>query len=160
MFLPWREATADHSMACTTQTVPHTRNGKFRAMKLKISSSLRVSKCAMSRSSTWGSHSSVVRAEAPGICVCPREVQSDKESIQRSELSSLMRTRPEGGPQQMAQCVYRSPCECGRSYTGETGRPLAVRAREPRHNLRQGLLEKSKLAQHAYEERHRVGCSK
>jgi hypothetical protein len=28
---------------------------------------------------------------------------------------------------------------------------------EHRHNLQQGLLEKSKLAQHAYEEGHRVG---
>jgi hypothetical protein len=32
-----------------------------------------------------------------------------------------------------------------------------VRLREHRHNLQQGLLEKSKLAQHAYEEGHRVG---
>jgi hypothetical protein len=38
---------------------------------------------------------------------------------------------------------------------GETGRPLAVRLREHRHNLK-GLLEKSKLAQHAYEVGHRV----
>jgi hypothetical protein len=28
---------------------------------------------------------------------------------------------------------------------------------EHRHNLKEGLLEKSKLAQHAYEEGHRVG---
>ncbi|PNF24633.1 hypothetical protein B7P43_G00740 [Cryptotermes secundus] len=34
-------------------------------------------------------------------------------------------------------------------------RPLAVRIREHRHNLKQGLLEKSRLAQHAYEG-HRV----
>jgi hypothetical protein len=38
----------------------------------------------------------------------------------------------------------------------ETGRPLAVQIREHRHNLKEGLLEKSKLAQHAYEG-HRVG---
>jgi Na+-translocating ferredoxin:NAD+ oxidoreductase RnfC subunit len=50
------------------------------------------------------------------------------------------------------------PCGCGRSYTGETGRPVAVRLREHRHNLQQGLLEKSKLAQRAYEEGHRVSC--
>jgi hypothetical protein len=30
-------------------------------------------------------------------------------------------------------------------------------ASEHKHNLREGLLEKSKLAQHAYEEGHRVG---
>jgi hypothetical protein len=32
-----------------------------------------------------------------------------------------------------------------------------VQLREHRHNLQQGLLEKSKLAQHAYEEGHEVG---
>jgi hypothetical protein len=56
----------------------------------------------------------------------------------------------------MMQCVYSIPCECGRSYTGETSRPLAVWLREHRHNLEEGLLEKSKLAQHVYEENHRV----
>jgi hypothetical protein len=32
-----------------------------------------------------------------------------------------------------------------------------VRLREHRHNLQQGLPEKSKLIQHAYEEGYRVG---
>jgi hypothetical protein len=41
-----------------------------------------------------------------------------------------MKTKPERDPQQTAQRVYSIPCECGRSYTGETGRPLAVRLRE------------------------------
>jgi hypothetical protein len=67
-----------------------------------------------------------------------------------------MRTRPERDPQQTAQCVYSIPCECGRSYIGETGRLLAVQLHEHRHNLKEGLLEKLKLAQHAYEESHRV----
>jgi predicted GIY-YIG superfamily endonuclease len=59
--------------------------------------------------------------------------------------------------QQMAQCIYSIPCECGRSYIGKTGRPLAMRLLEHRHNLKQGLLEKSKLAQHAYEGGHKFG---
>jgi hypothetical protein len=54
-----------------------------------------------------------------------------------------------------AQCIYSIPCGCGRSYIGKPGRPLAMRLLEHRHNLQQGLLEKSKLAQHAYEEGHR-----
>jgi hypothetical protein len=69
--------------------------------------------------------------------------------------SSLVKTRPERDPLQTAQRVYSIPCECGRNYISETGRPLAVRLRE--HNLQQSLLKKSKLAQHAYEEGHRVG---
>jgi hypothetical protein len=71
--------------------------------------------------------------------------------------NSLMKTRPERDPQQTARCVYSIPCECGRSYIGETDRPLAVRLREHKHILREGRLEKSKLAQHAYEEGHMVG---
>jgi hypothetical protein len=67
-----------------------------------------------------------------------------------------METRPERNPQQTAQWIYSSPCECGRSNIGETGRPLAMQLREHRHNLQQGLLEKSKFAQHAYENGYRV----
>jgi hypothetical protein len=52
----------------------------------------------------------------------------------------------------MAQRIYSIPCECRRSYIDETGRPLAMRLHEHRHNLKERLLEKSKLAQHAYEE--------
>jgi predicted GIY-YIG superfamily endonuclease len=68
-----------------------------------------------------------------------------------------MKTRPERDQQHTAQCVYSIPCKCGRSYIGETGRPLAVKLREHKHNLKEGLLEKSKLAQHAYEQGHRLG---
>jgi hypothetical protein len=43
-------------------------------------------------------------------------------------------------------------------YIGETGRPLEVRIKEHKCNLTQGLLEKSKLSQHAYEEGHKICC--
>jgi predicted GIY-YIG superfamily endonuclease len=52
-----------------------------------------------------------------------------------------MKTRPKTDPQQTAECVYSIPCEFGRSYIGETGRPLAVRLREHRHNLKEGLFK-------------------
>jgi hypothetical protein len=68
-----------------------------------------------------------------------------------------MKTKSERDALQTAQFIYSIPCECGRSYIGETGRPLAVQLREHRHNLQQALLEKSKSAQHAYEEGNRVG---
>jgi hypothetical protein len=55
-----------------------------------------------------------------------------------------MKNSPERDSQQTAQCVYSIPCECG----GGRG-ALAVRLREHRHNLKGGLLEESKLAQHA-----------
>jgi hypothetical protein len=52
----------------------------------------------------------------------------------------------------MAQCVYSTPCGCGRSYIGETGIPLAVWICKHKHNFRGGPLGKSKLAQLTYEE--------
>jgi predicted GIY-YIG superfamily endonuclease len=52
--------------------------------------------------------------------------------------------------------VYSIHCECGRSYIGETDRPLAVRFREHRHSLIEGLLGRSKLSQHANEEGHSI----
>jgi predicted GIY-YIG superfamily endonuclease len=70
--------------------------------------------------------------------------------------NTLMRTRPTSDPQLTAHCIYNIPCECGRSYVGETGRPLSVRIREHKLNLKNGLLDKSKLAQHAFEEGHQI----
>jgi hypothetical protein len=69
---------------------------------------------------------------------------------------SLMGSRPERHPQQTAQCVYSIAYECGRSCIRETVRPLAVRPHEHRHNFKDSLLEKSKLARHVDEEGHRV----
>jgi predicted GIY-YIG superfamily endonuclease len=68
------------------------------------------------------------------------------------------RTRPHREVQDMRQCIYSIPCESGRCYIGETGRPLGVRIREHMKNLKQGLMEKSRLAKHAYEEGHRIQC--
>jgi hypothetical protein len=71
-----------------------------------------------------------------------------------------MKTRSERDLQQIAQWVYSIPCECGRSYIGEIGRPLAVQLCEHKHDLNEGLLEKSKLTQHAHEEGHWIGWAK
>jgi hypothetical protein len=71
--------------------------------------------------------------------------------------SSVMKTRPAGNPQEKAQLVYSIPCEYGRSYVGETGRPLAVQLCESRHNLKENLIEKqTKIADHVSEEGHWV----
>jgi hypothetical protein len=62
--------------------------------------------------------------------------------IKHTLRSSLMETRPVRHLQQTAHCVYSILYECGRSYIGETGRPLAVRLCVHRHNLKEGLLKK------------------
>jgi hypothetical protein len=56
----------------------------------------------------------------------------------------------------MKKCVYSIPCDCGRCYIGETRRPLEVRIKEHKYNLTQDMLEKSILAQHSYEEDHKI----
>jgi hypothetical protein len=56
-----------------------------------------------------------------------------------------------------AQSIKSIRCECGGSNIGETGRPLAARLREPKHNFKESLLMMSKLAQYDYAETHRVG---
>jgi hypothetical protein len=69
---------------------------------------------------------------------------------------TLMETGPVGDVQQLKQCVYSIPCDCGRCYISETSGPLEVHIKEYKYNLTQGLLKKSKLAQHAFEEGHKV----
>jgi hypothetical protein len=68
----------------------------------------------------------------------------------------LLKTGPVRDAQQTEQCVYTIPCNCVRCYIGETSGPFEVRVKEHKYNLTQVLLEKSKLAQHAYEEGHSI----
>jgi hypothetical protein len=49
---------------------------------------------------------------------------------------TLVRTRPTSDPQLTAHCIYNIPCDCGRSYVGETGRHIAVRIGEHKFNLK------------------------
>jgi hypothetical protein len=49
------------------------------------------------------------------------------------------------------------PVNVAEATLAKQARPLAMRLFEDRHNLKEGLLEKSKLAQHAYEGGCRVG---
>jgi len=46
--------------------------------------------------------------------------------------NSLMKMGPIRAPQETVNCIYSIPCECGRSYIGETSRPWAIRFREHR----------------------------
>jgi hypothetical protein len=69
---------------------------------------------------------------------------------------TMMKTGPVRDVQQMKQCVYSILSERGRCYIGETSRPLEVRVKEPKYNPTQGMLEKSKLAQHAYKEGQKI----
>lgn len=69
--------------------------------------------------------------------------------------SSLIRTRQARNLQQTVPSVCNIPYLWGRSYNGETGRLLAMQLLY-KQNLRDRVLEKSKLDHPAYEG-HRVG---
>jgi hypothetical protein len=55
-----------------------------------------------------------------------------------------MKSRLESDKQQTAQFVYSIPREGGRSFLGETGRPVALRVCEHWHSLKMGILENQK----------------
>jgi hypothetical protein len=48
-----------------------------------------------------------------------------------------MMNKLERDPQQMTQYIYSIVYECGRSYMGKTGRPLAVELCEHGHSIRE-----------------------
>jgi hypothetical protein len=77
-------------------------------------------------------------------------------SKRNSFRGTLRETGPVRDAQQTKQCVYSIPRDCGRCYTGETSRRLEARIKEHKYNLTQGLVEKSKLPQHACEEGHKI----
>jgi hypothetical protein len=70
---------------------------------------------------------------------------------------SIMKTWLETDPQWTAEFVHSIPCECGKSYIGQTGRPLALWLSEHRHNLKQGSSREIKISLYAYDEGHTVG---
>jgi hypothetical protein len=71
-------------------------------------------------------------------------------------LWTFMTTGPARDTQQTKWCVYSIPCDRGGCYISEASRPLEVRMKEHSCNLTEDLLEKSKLAEHACEEGHKI----
>jgi predicted GIY-YIG superfamily endonuclease len=59
-----------------------------------------------------------------------------------------------------AMGVYIIPYDCGRCYIGTTGRSLEACIKEHKYNLTQGVLKKSKLAEHSYEEGRKICLKK
>jgi hypothetical protein len=52
--------------------------------------------------------------------------------------------------------IFQISGDSGRCYVGETGRPFEVHIKDYKYNLTEGLLAKSKLAQHVHEEGHEI----
>jgi hypothetical protein len=52
--------------------------------------------------------------------------------------------------------VYRIPCECGRVYTGQTGRSVDIRLKEHQPHIRLDHPDKSAVAEHNIDHGHRI----
>ena len=52
--------------------------------------------------------------------------------------------------------VYEIPCECGKSYIGETSRTIETRTKEHQRHLRLAQPEKSAVAEHSVSEDHAI----
>lgn len=68
--------------------------------------------------------------------------------------SILSQTKPINEIQNSKNCIYSVPCECGKHYVGESGRPFAVRLAEHKNYARKGEFEKSKICDHAWNNNH------
>ena len=71
----------------------------------------------------------------------------------RSMLTKVKDTLPPG---KQSNVVYRIPCSCGQVYTGETKRRLETRLKEHRDACERGMMEKSAVAEHAWEHHHPI----
>ena len=71
----------------------------------------------------------------------------------RSMLTKVKDTLPLG---KQSNVVYRIPCSCGQVYIGETKRRLETRLKEHRDACERGMMEKSAVAEHAWEHQHPI----
>ena len=65
---------------------------------------------------------------------------------------TLTKVRPPTPKEHTKNCIYDIPCSCGRSYKGETSRPLSVRLEEHRKATIRGETLRSGVAEHAWSE--------
>ena len=71
----------------------------------------------------------------------------------RSMFTKAKDTLPLG---KQSNVVYRIPCSCSQVYIGETKRRLETRLKEHWDACERGMMEKSALAEHAWENYHPI----
>ncbi|KAJ8915965.1 hypothetical protein NQ315_016642 [Exocentrus adspersus] len=70
--------------------------------------------------------------------------------------ANLIRVKPKNENQDTNNCIYEIPCECEKSYIGETKRPVKVRINEHQTLTRLGNTGKLRIARHVWEEQHQM----
>ena len=71
----------------------------------------------------------------------------------RTMLTKVKDTLP---TEKHSRVVYRVPCSCGQVYIGETVRRLETRMKEHQDACRRGMVERSAIAEHAWENQHPI----
>ena len=69
--------------------------------------------------------------------------------------SQLVRPKDAVDPAKQDGVVYRIPCECGKVYIGETGRPMQDRIKEHDRDIRLARTETSTVSEHAHNTGHK-----
>ena len=69
--------------------------------------------------------------------------------------SQLARPKDAVDPAKQDCVVYRIPCECGKVYIGETGRPMQDRIKEHDRDIRLARTETSAVSEHAHNTGHK-----
>ena len=67
----------------------------------------------------------------------------------------LVRPKDAADPAKQDGVVYRIPCECGKVYIGETGRPMQDRIKEHDRDIRLARTETSAVSEHAHNTGHK-----
>ena len=68
--------------------------------------------------------------------------------------SHLVRPKDPADPTKQDGVVYRIPCECGKVYIGETGRPMQDRIKKHDRDIRLARTQTSAVSEHAHNTRH------
>ncbi|XP_068704217.1 uncharacterized protein [Montipora foliosa] len=69
--------------------------------------------------------------------------------------SHLVRPKDAVEPTKQDGVVYRIPCECGKVYIGETGRPTQGRIKEHERDIRLARTQTSAVSEHANDTGHK-----
>ena len=68
---------------------------------------------------------------------------------------SFSKTKDAVDPAKQDGLVYRIPCECGKAYIGETGKPMQDRIKEHDRDIRLARTETSAVSEHAHNTGHK-----
>ena len=74
----------------------------------------------------------------------------------KSLRSTLTKVKDALPVEKKSKVMYQIPCSCGKTYIGETTRRFKARMKEHQDTCFRGMVEKSAVAEHAWEHHHHI----